>query len=204
MQTFLICNNFSESAKSLDSKRLFKQCVEAKQIYQALTEETSWSNHPAVKMWKKHKDELIVYGQKHCIECLNREINAQNLKDFFDSIYPKKDMFQMNIHWITYDLMISHKSNLLHKNYEFYRMLPGWEVVPQDLLYVWPSYYDKDGRIKDTGAASLYKTLKKRVNITSKDSYNSALEKAKSYSFLHNGMWLSCAFLIDWKSEGLI
>lgn len=58
MQTFLPFESFTRSACVLDNKRLNKQRIEARQIYEiiskiAFTDEKkiAWRNHPAVLMW---------------------------------------------------------------------------------------------------------------------------------------------------------
>ena len=55
MQTFVPFDNFIESSKSLDNRRLNKQLLEGRQIYKIIyTDQRSgaWANHPAVKMWR--------------------------------------------------------------------------------------------------------------------------------------------------------
>ena len=65
MQTFLPYPDFELSACVLDKKRCWKQVIEARQIHQALSDETSPShrfiNHPAVQMWKGYEDCLAHY-----------------------------------------------------------------------------------------------------------------------------------------------
>jgi hypothetical protein len=74
MQTFLPYSDFMRSAKVLDKKRCWKQVVEAKQIisilealdvmpleYPLIAKQTSWINHPAVKMWVGHLPALKHY-----------------------------------------------------------------------------------------------------------------------------------------------
>ena len=66
MQTFLPYPSFRKSASVLDYRRLGKQRVEAKQIYDILTADwrnpkKGWANHPAVLMWKGYEEELKLY-----------------------------------------------------------------------------------------------------------------------------------------------
>ena len=62
MQTFLPYEDFDESARTLDKKRLWKQVVEAHQIIDVLEgRKTGWANHPAVKMWEGHTEALKFY-----------------------------------------------------------------------------------------------------------------------------------------------
>ena len=55
MQTFLPDKSFVNSSRILDYRRLGKQRVEARQIYNILignTKSNAWRNHPAVLMWR--------------------------------------------------------------------------------------------------------------------------------------------------------
>jgi hypothetical protein len=66
MQTFLPYPSFEKSAKVLDSKRLGKQRIEARQILYILRKtkgkkKTGWRNHPAVLMWKGYENALEAY-----------------------------------------------------------------------------------------------------------------------------------------------
>jgi len=68
MQTFLPYVDFYKSLSCLDNKRLGKQRVEARQIYNIITGNTShwknpkaWANHPAVLMWKGYSHALALY-----------------------------------------------------------------------------------------------------------------------------------------------
>ncbi len=73
MQTFLVCRDFKLSAESLDMQRLGKQRIEALQILKILLGlSKSWSNHPAVLMWKGHEHALATYGAWICAEWVRR------------------------------------------------------------------------------------------------------------------------------------
>jgi len=62
VQTFLPYPDFKQSAQVLDKKRCWKQCVEAKQIFNVLEGNTqAWKNHPAVKMWVGYTELLKSY-----------------------------------------------------------------------------------------------------------------------------------------------
>ena len=83
VNTFLLCKSFVESAKLLDSRRLNKQCTEAKQIINALEQMQSksmddkklgFTKHPALLQWKDHVDALKYYYNVHREEALEREI----------------------------------------------------------------------------------------------------------------------------------
>jgi Pyrimidine dimer DNA glycosylase len=78
MQTFLSSFDLKENAKCLDSKRLFKQLVEASQIFHAIAQnKDGWRNHPARKQWEKYPIALFWYLQSIWLELQNRKI-AQN------------------------------------------------------------------------------------------------------------------------------
>lgn len=77
MQTFLPYNSFPQSAYCLDSQRLWKQCVEVKQLLL-----NQYPNHPASKMWRGYESALALYGTTCCNEALERGIKAGNVKDF--------------------------------------------------------------------------------------------------------------------------
>jgi hypothetical protein len=63
MQTFLPHKSFRQSVQVLDNRRLQKQIVEAKQIYDAITDKRNgWRHHPAVQMWLGYPSALIMYG----------------------------------------------------------------------------------------------------------------------------------------------
>ena len=94
VNTFLVCRDFAKSAALLDSRRLNKQCTEAKQIIDALARMSSESsstdkenkeskekrivigfrNHPAVLQWRGYEDALKYYFNVHRAEALKREI----------------------------------------------------------------------------------------------------------------------------------
>jgi hypothetical protein len=77
VQTFVPTADHVEIAHVLDNRRLFKQSVETKQIYLALTTPGyGWQNHPAVKMWRGYEDFLLTYGLAMVTEHLRRGFNS--------------------------------------------------------------------------------------------------------------------------------
>jgi len=142
MQTFMPYSNFLESVSCLDRKRLGKQRVETKQILLALgvpvgehkPMKSSWSSHPATRMWKGYEGALCVYGWMACNEWKDRgykdTLGSQFLKASTGrSIKPPPWMGDEGFH-------ASHRSNLLRKLPEHYASF-GWSE-PNDLPYVWP------------------------------------------------------------------
>jgi hypothetical protein len=144
MQTFLPYTNFDECARVLDTKRLGKQRVEGYQILRTLSGVTpGWRNHPAVKMWRGYEAALALYTITVCKEWQSRGY-ADTLLAKVSSEYllPRIDQGvepQMPS-WLLGDesekLTLSHRSNLLRKDFLFY-MRYGWNV-PIDLDYYWP------------------------------------------------------------------
>jgi hypothetical protein len=148
MQTFLPFENFANSAVILDYRRLGKQRVECKQIYQCLTRVGSlrWGNHPAVKMWAGHELSLLEYAIDICIEWKSR-----GYKDtLYEYFLKEKDIISNKLFkegtllfykkpiWLgNGDFHLSHKSNLLRKDCKHYsQYFPG---IPNDLPYIWPT-----------------------------------------------------------------
>jgi hypothetical protein len=133
MQTFLPYADFDLSAKSLDYKRLGKQRIEARQIYQIISEnrtEGGWVNHPAVKMWKQYPDALASYYDAVVLEWIRRGYrNSMTLlRAPIPEDYPP---FIGDV-----DFHNSHRSNLLRKDFEYYSQF-AWDI-PDNLPYIWP------------------------------------------------------------------
>jgi len=142
MQTFLPYESFTLSARSLDRLRLGKQRIETMQILKILAgiqNGRGWINHPAVKMWEGSGYWLAEYGLAICEEWIARNykdnclIQIQTIQNNYRSeigeTYPE---------WLgNNQFHISHQSNLLRKNPEYYSIM-GWNV-PNDLPYYWPT-----------------------------------------------------------------
>ena len=132
MQTFLPYADFTQSAKSLDWRRLGKQRVETFQILNVLTgvnTDAAWRNHSAVRMWRGHHEALSEYLDCCITEWVSRGYkNNMQLTGITGGIEP--DWFGRE------DFHASHRSNLLRKDVAFYRQW-GW-TEPTDLPYVWP------------------------------------------------------------------
>lgn len=140
MQTFLPFASYVASARALDDRRLGKQRVETLQILNSLIDGGGWINHPAVKMWKGYEPSLAYYGLVVCTVWKKRGFN--------DTCFSK---IKRKIHMPTFDLAaadkppwigympfhISHQSNLIRKNPEFYA--PKFKGIADNLPYYWPS-----------------------------------------------------------------
>jgi len=146
MQTFLPYESFRASAEVIDTKRLGKQRVEAKQILIALgcdvgehkgNPVSRWRNHPAVKMWRGHEPFLVDYAMSVCVEWISRGCK--------DTLHPQFHGLSLRLasgvferpSWLGDDAVhASHRSNLLRKDLRHYSRF-GW-TEPDDLEYVWP------------------------------------------------------------------
>ena len=139
MQTFLPYPEFYKVASVLDRQRLGKQRVEAKLILEILLgRKSSWSRHPAVKMWIGYERALAIYGDQICLEWARRGY-VDNLKPFF---------YRIKI-WLGHDdpvawprwlgdekLHSSHRAALLKKNPAWYGKFE-WKESPV-IDYYWP------------------------------------------------------------------
>lgn len=128
MQTFLPYADFIKSAKCLDYRRLGKQRVEARQIYDILignTKSNAWINHPCVKMWKGYENALASYhntiiaewifrGYKNNMSLLNVDISKE-------IIMPE---------WLNDEFCSYHRATLLYKNYDWYKQF-NWSEKPK-------------------------------------------------------------------------
>lgn len=130
----------SLTARFLDRQRLGKQRVEALQIMQVLLglqESKGWKHHPAVLMWKGYEpyllkvyiramlDEWAIRGYKNT----KSEEKYQQYLDYIEG----RDVVKPP--WITEQFCKSHRSNLLRKDYDYYKK---YFNEPNNLPYVWP------------------------------------------------------------------
>jgi hypothetical protein len=140
MQTFLPYADFEQTAEVLDYRRLGKQRVETWQILNALDGKTKgWVNHPASKMWRGYEMRLAKYGIVICLEWIRRGYNDTMLTRFeqlqADPTFSRGG--EVDPPWLGRpDIHVSHQSNLVRKDSEFYG--PLFPDVTPDLEYVWP------------------------------------------------------------------
>jgi hypothetical protein len=133
MQTFLPYADFQQSAQAIDRARLGKQRLEVLQLLNALTRHGGWSRHPAAKMWRGYENALVEYGLVICDEWLRRgyQDNCRSkIGSYFRGgpiTYPPW-LGQVEFH-------LSHRSNLVRKNPEFY--VPKFGPL-LSIPYVWP------------------------------------------------------------------
>lgn len=140
VNTFLISSDFTETARILDSRRLLKQRVEAKQIIDSIELGTGWKHHPATKMWRNHVDALKQYYNCMVKESMRRGYK-NNMSLFEESsltvVYPKW-LFNEKIHF-------SHQARLIAKNSEYYKNLfTSLPDIYNKYGYIWPSKWTEN------------------------------------------------------------
>ena len=138
MQTFLPVANFVESVKILDWRRLNKQRVEARQIYDILNGKVNrWVNHPTVQMWIGYKNALAQYHNECIKEWVKR--GYQNNMPYLSVFAVCEQRTQYEIPWWfgMKEFHDSHKASLLAKNPSWYKQF-NWDVEPK-IEYIWPS-----------------------------------------------------------------
>ncbi|GGY14222.1 MSMEG_6728 family protein [Streptomyces anandii] len=150
MQTFLPYPGFTESARTLDRRRLGKQRVEALQVLRGLTVPGyGWRRHPAVRMWAGYEEALVRYGLDVCHvwrDHGHQDSCAATLVSDLAAVRPGAPVREQPElaaagelpPWLGDEaLHRSHRSALVRKDPEHYGPLfPG---VPDDLPYVWPA-----------------------------------------------------------------
>ena len=140
MQTFMTHDNYVDTAKSLDTKRLGKQRVEAYQILKALRGDYdktgAWVNHPATVMWRNHQYELALYGLTISVEFYERGFDGYSMMMKFTDICNDLQSGNRESYpwWVTNELLLTtHQSNLMRKDSSYYAF-----DVPANIPYVWP------------------------------------------------------------------
>lgn len=141
LQTFLPYSNFRQSAECLDNRRLGKQRIEAMQILKALIDSSyGWQNHPAVRMWRGYEYSLVRYGLTICHFWMDRGFKDTCEGKIYDislKLRERENLVTSNPPWLgREDFHLSHRSNLLRKYPEHYRI--HFPDVPDNLPYVWP------------------------------------------------------------------
>jgi hypothetical protein len=149
MQTFVPFANFIKSAVILDSKRLNKQLLEGRQIYNILAkrqETGAWVNHPAVKMWRGYDMALYEYLGAVKQECDFRNIATQKNWDAIEKIHESNwyrgDSVVMPPWWGDERVHQSHRNNLYRKDPEYYVEFNEDKFVSccEKCNYFWPTH----------------------------------------------------------------
>lgn len=146
MQTFLPYADFSQTARSLDYRRLGKQRVEAWQVLRALNGMTKgWRNHPAVLMWNGYEKALCVYAIAICDEWIARGYNdtmRERFVQWSSQLDDNNEQLKMPPWLGDQEFHRSHQSNLVRKFPEHYK--EQFPDVPEDLEYLWPTTLDNN------------------------------------------------------------
>src|SRR3954462_5474459 len=134
MQTFLPYRDLARSAEVLDAPRLGKQRVETLQVLRALElGEYGWRSHPVVRMWRGRTPALVAYGL--AMVRVWRESGVADtthtlIAEFAPDVggVPQEELARAGMlpSWVGDEaLHLSHRSNLLAKEPDFYRPLFG-------------------------------------------------------------------------------
>jgi hypothetical protein len=121
----------------LDDKRLNNQPNEVCIILKTLcTSATGWQNHPAVLQWKGYEDSLVLYGLAIENERIKRGMNPHKSADVFRNFKLDKRKVKQPPWLGDKKFHLSHQSNLLRKNSDWYKDIFGY--IPNNLPYYWP------------------------------------------------------------------
>ena len=127
MQTFVPFADFAMSAQCLDNKRLNKQLLEGRQVYQILADNRTrggWVNHPAVRMWRKYDNALYGYLVAIKDECDQRGIQTEKNWDAITMMYERNwhrgSGVIMPPWWNDERVHLSHQINLYKKDPDYY------------------------------------------------------------------------------------
>jgi hypothetical protein len=149
MQTFLAYADFNESAAVLDNKRLNKQLLEGRQIYQIISQNRTnggWVNHPAVKMWRHYDNAFFNYLTAIKNECDNRNIKTDKNWDAIISLHNSnwnRGSGVVSPPWLNDERVHqSHRNNLYRKDPDYYYEFKDNKFISccETCSYVWPSH----------------------------------------------------------------
>lgn len=137
MITFLPYSDFKKSVECLDNKRLNRQIMEAKIIYDIVHENRTsggWVNHPAVKMWRCCPEAIALYLNCCLDEWIKRGKNHSYQKISMEGTGEANVKMPL---WLGDERVhSSHRSNLLRKDAFYYEQF-GWTEGPGE-PYFWP------------------------------------------------------------------
>jgi len=155
MQTFVPYADMHESAVVLDNKRLNKQLLEGRQIYNIISDGRTtggWVSHPAVKMWRNHDTGLFEYLRAIKDECVNRGIatekNWNALTEMHESNWFRGDNATLPAWWGDERVHQSHRNNLYKKDPEWYHMFinDSPRSCCDKCNYFWPTHTEHYSR----------------------------------------------------------
>jgi hypothetical protein len=137
MQTFLPLPDIRDSAECLDWQRLGKQRVEAKQIYNIVSEGRTtggWVNHPAVRMWRNYPDALAFYHNVIIDEWVKR-----GYQNAMPHLHVPDGEIVMPWWFGDYDFHRAHRQILVRKLPEHYAKFQWSDITTGPWEYVWPA-----------------------------------------------------------------
>lgn len=145
-------DNFARSAQDLDTQRLNKQCVEAKQIISAIIataagkpgKKPGFSNHPATKQWQGHLDALKYYFNVHRLEAIKRGTKMSMLA--YDNL-PLADDIVMPWFVQCPHFVYSHCAQLYKKMKWYYADVLTFPHIYLNYGYFWPSHHVKPAQV---------------------------------------------------------
>lgn len=157
MQTFLPFSDFAQTAKCLDTRRLGKQIVEARQIYDIMFRPevskatVAQQHHPIVNIWR-HWVELPLETLSGYIHILNAEWRdrTSNNHESAVAVSAAGSIFKLLIP-LPYAFHFAHRCSLLAKDFEHYDIefshLPEHPAVINPLWYHHPTGRWYTGRL---------------------------------------------------------
>lgn len=149
MQTFVPYADVNESASVLDNKRLNKQLLEGRQIYNILAGNRTtggWIRHPAVLMWRNYDMGLYSYLTAMRDECDSRGISWEKNWSAIENIHNKNwhrgNNVVMPSWWNDERVHQSHRNNLYVKDPDYYAefMEDSRITCCDNCNYFWPSH----------------------------------------------------------------
>jgi hypothetical protein len=149
MQTFVPYSNMRESVSVLDNKRLNKQLLEGRQIYNILASNRTkggWVNHPAVKMWRNYDNALFEYLVAVKDECDERGISTEKnwsaIQEMYDWNWNRGENSVMPPWWGDERVHQSHRNNLYRKDPDYYGHFSQEKFISccEKCNYFWPTH----------------------------------------------------------------
>lgn len=148
VNVFLI-GSFEDTARILDPKRRFKQCVEARQIIDIITKlkvntenKIGFSNHPVVKMWFDYLPALKYYYNL----MLYYAINVDKVNTSMTYYNESSEMTNIEMPWFLYypPFIYSHRAKLYQKDKFYYQDKFTFSNFYLEIGYIWPCRHDKE------------------------------------------------------------
>lgn len=183
--TFLVTDDFPANATFLDSKRLGKQRLEAKQIINALEKGGGWANHPIVGCWANYVSCLKYYY--NCILAEWTRRGYQNTMLAYTDLPPPAEIIYPP--WVSEPrVQYAMMSQLIQKNGDYYsvesltplispELLTHFKSLPEEYLsygYIWPTKHSLED-IQTKALKEIAEPYEIRVFCSNSRCYNKAL-----------------------------